>query len=138
SDSALRAMGRICENPPLFAQSIWTPENGGLLLQPAPEAGPSSVITVYELGDFLMFNDEYTPTDEVYGRIVDMLTGLVATETWVDNGGDTASQHMFGHKLVVKAPPMTHYQVRKLLAQLRDARRGRQARIFERPPGYSE
>jgi len=51
---------------------------------------------------------ERIPRDELAENIIDILTSLVETEQWQDNGGDAATVRFFQGHLLVNAPDYVH------------------------------
>jgi hypothetical protein len=79
-------------------------------------------LAVYDVADFRQFADAGKPDLDVFRGIQDLVTGSIATDDWVDNGGDKASLSWWRSKMVVRAAPQIHTQIQDLLAKLRSAR----------------
>jgi hypothetical protein len=122
--TALDALKRALSPTDGRCRVMLSPRADCVVIEPRCSLG--SEVIVYDLADFLQFKESFKPDDDLYKNVRDIVSGLVETESWVENGGDEASMRMFDTKLVIKAPLMEHYQVQRLLAMLRagrDARR---------------
>lgn len=60
-----------------------------------------------DTGDDSAFED-IRPAEERAQDIIDLITSLIETEQWLDNGGDAASIRYFQGSLIVNAPDYVH------------------------------
>lgn len=63
------------------------------------------------------FEEDLRP-DVTHADLEDAITSLVDSQSWVNNGGETASIRIVGSLLFVNAPPRTHEGVEWVIGQL--------------------
>lgn len=56
-------------------------------------------------------NEDRRTVEERANDIIDIIVGLVETEQWVDNGGETATIRLWNGTLIVNAPDFVHRQI---------------------------
>jgi hypothetical protein len=118
--TALAALDRALELPEPWRRPAWTVSNGHVVVVPSGEGLSTALLAVYDAADFGERNPG-APDVDVYKEVQDIVTGCVATEQWVDNGGDRASVMWWRSKMVIRAGPRIHMEVQELLAKMRAA-----------------
>jgi hypothetical protein len=116
---AIFALDRAIALPEPWQRPSWTVRDG--VVKIGTRSGlDGALLAVYDAADFR----ERDPTEldpDVYKQVQDIVTGCVATEDWVDNGGDRASVMWWRSKMVIRAGPRIHMEVQGLLAKMRAA-----------------
>ncbi len=76
-------------------------------------------LVTYSVSD-LVYADAPLQTTEESEVLVQLITEIVETDVWAQNGGEIGSIYCVGGKLFVNAPPRVHAQVAWLLTELLD------------------